>query len=122
MKFTLENERNANVVKAFAPGEIRIGERVYARSLVLSATDVVEDWTPAAAEELDEGDLEPALALEPEVIVLGTGPTLAFPSVKVRAGLAARGVGLEVMDTAAACRTYNVLLLEGRAVVAALIL
>ena len=72
-------------------------------------------------EDVDLARLEVALALAPDVIVLGTGERLRFPAPGLRGKIQARGVGLEIMDTAAACRTYNVLALEGRNVLAALL-
>jgi uncharacterized protein len=73
-------------------------------------------------EGLDRDALVPALAMSPEILILGTGERLQFPASALYAELAGRGIGLEVMDTAAACRTYNVLVNEDRPVVAALIL
>jgi len=83
---------------------------------------MVRDWTTTDPEQLQISDLEPAMTLEPQIILLGTGMSLTLPEVDLMAAAAQRGIGLEIMDTPAACRTYNVLIHERRAVVAALFL
>ena len=122
MKFTLENPAALNAVTGRAPGEVSIRGRPYRASLVVSASAIVEDWPVRDAGVLAEETLEPVLALGPEIVLLGTGERQVFPEPRVYAAVAARGIGLEVMDNGAACRTYNVLLAEGRNVVLALIL
>ncbi len=122
MKFTLENSAALNAVTARAPGEVRIGTRLFRNSVVVSPTVIVEDWQVNDAAQLVEGDIETILGLGPEIVLLGTGERQVFPAPRVHAAIAARGVGFEVMDNGAACRTYNVLLAEGRNVVLALIL
>ena len=89
---------------------------------MLCAQAIVRDWMPTDPEHLQVSDLEPAMALKPQIILLGTGASLTLPKVDLMAALAEQGVGLEIMDTPAACRTYNVLIHEHRAVAAALFL
>lgn len=120
MKFTLESSASPNVIRGYGEGQVRIGERTFERSCIVSAEHVGE-WNVASSDSLTPADLEPVLALRPEVVVLGTGRAQRFPPAAVRAAFAARGVGLEVMDMGAACRTYNILIQEERRVVAALI-
>jgi uncharacterized protein len=122
MKLSLVAPEGANLIRAYAPGELRIGDRTFRSSLIVAATTLIEDWRPRTADELRPADLEPALALGPEILLLGTGARQQFPGPELLAELYARRVGYEVMDTGAACRTYNVLLAEGRTVVAALLL
>jgi len=122
MKFTLDRPATPHVVRAYAPGLIRIGEREFARSVIVSAQALVDDWRPQHVGELVAADLEPALALQPEVLLLGSGARQVFPAPDLLAQLYAARIGFEVMDTGAACRTYNVLVAEGRAVAAALII
>jgi uncharacterized protein len=122
MKFTLDRPATPHVVRAYAPGLIRIGEREFARSVIVSAQTLVDDWRPQHVGELVAADLEPALALQPEVLLLGSGARQVFPAPDLLAQLYAARIGFEVMDTGAACRTYNVLVAEGRAVAAALII
>ena len=93
------------------------------RSLALAPDRLVEDWPAAAtAAALEPAHLQPLLELQPELIVLGTGARQAFPPPAVMAACLTRGIGIEVMDNAAAARTYNVLAGEGRRVVVALLL
>lgn len=122
MRFTLDHHPTANLVTHVGPEGIRVGERRISRSVILSAGELIADWPVDAVDMLDEESLAPALALDPEILILGTGERIRFPASALYALLGSRGVGLEVMDTAAACRTYNLLVNEDRPVVAALIL
>lgn len=122
MQFTLDQHPTANLVTHVGPAGIRVGETVIVRSVVMSAGELILDWPVSSVESLDLGALAPALELRPEVLVLGTGDRIRFPDPALCATLAGRGIGLEVMDTAAACRTFNILVNEERPVVAALIL
>jgi uncharacterized protein len=121
MKFTLDRPGTAYVVRGYTPGVIRIGERDVASSVIVSATTLIEPWRPRHAGELAADDLEPAVALAPEVLLIGTGPRQVFPAATILAALHRARIGFEVMDTGAACRTYNLLLAEDRRVAAALI-
>lgn len=122
MRLTLDTPAGINLVTHLGPDGIRVGERTLARSFVVSAAELHTEWAVSHPAEVSLESLAPALALGPEILVLGTGERIAFPNSPVFAALAERGIGLEVMDTAAACRTYNVLVGEDRPVVAALIL
>ena len=122
MKFTLDRPGTLHVVRGYTPGRLRIGEQEYARSVIVSAARLIADWRPQHIGELTAADLEPALALKPQVLLLGSGARQVFPSPELLAQLYAARIGFEVMDTAAACRTYNVLVGEGREVAAALII
>ena len=122
MKFTLDRPGTLHVVRGYAPGQLRIGELEYSRSVIVSATTLIDDWRPQHIGELTTADLEPALALRPQVLLLGSGARQVFPSPELLAQLYAARIGFEVMDTGAACRTYNVLVGEGREVAAALII
>lgn len=122
MKFTLETGTLVNAITARGPREVRVRERVFTSSVVLTAREVLADWPVRDAASMSVGDLEAVLALGPDLVVLGTGERQLFPPAALLAHVARRGVGLEVMDNAAACRTYNVLLHEGRNVAVALIL
>jgi uncharacterized protein len=122
MKFALQGPTSAHLVHACSRTEIRVGERVIRASLVLTATDMLLDWPPRNIRELSCEHLQRALDFEPEVILLGTGSRQEFPDADTLAPVYRAGVGIEVMDTRAACRTYNVLVQEGRKVAAALML
>ena len=119
IKFTRETADTYHVA-AWQRGGIRIGEDWVRSHFIVSANGIVRDWKPPTPQDLGPGDLEPALASDPDIIILGTGETLLRPKLDMMGLMAQRGVGLEIMNTPAACRTYNVLLHEGRSVVAAL--
>ena len=109
-----------NFIRAWEPGRVRIAERWLTGNIIVGADRIVEAWTATPPHALTIADLEPALALEPTIIVLGTGTERFLPDVELMAAVADRAVGLEIMSTPAACRTFNVLLGEQRRVVAAL--
>lgn len=101
-------------------GALVNGRRLQA-SFVIAPGALVEDWPVRDARALAPADLDPILALAPELVVLGTGATQVFPPPAVLAACLQRGIGLEVMSNAAAARTYSVLAGEGRRVVAAFV-
>ena len=121
MKLTDDKIAGINLIRSYAPGEVRIGETVI-RSSCLVTTDQLKDWRPTTVADLSVADLEPVLAMKPELVVIGSGPRQQFPAPEILGAVLAKGIGCEVMDTGAACRTYNILASEGRTVVAALLL
>ncbi|MGH8428508.1 MAG: Mth938-like domain-containing protein [Gammaproteobacteria bacterium] len=120
--FLLESEQPS--VRHYHPGEIRIGATIYDHSLIVTPTRVVPDWPPQTLDELDVTNLAWLLELEPrpEMIILGTGERQRFPRQEKLAALFEAGIGVEIMDTAAACRTWNIVLAEGRRAASALII
>jgi uncharacterized protein len=122
MKFTLETTSRVNLIRGYSPQEIRIGEQRLLASCIVSADQLIEEWPPKTFAELAPEHLEAILALKPELVLLGTGPTQRFPPSAIRSAFTSQGVGLEVMDLGAACRTFNILVQEERRVVAALFL
>jgi uncharacterized protein len=121
MKFHL-SATTGNVVTGHGPGWVRIGTTEYRENLVLTPDAATPGWAPGGFEALAEADFARLLDAKPDVVLLGTGRALRFPHPRLTRALAAAQVGLEVMDTAAACRTFNILSAEGRRVIAALIL
>jgi uncharacterized protein len=91
-------------------------------AVIVTAKTVVANWPANSESELDESDLVPVIALAPQIVLIGSGSRIRFPKPAVLKGLIAAKIGYEVMDTFAACRTYNILLEEGRNVAAALLL
>ena len=117
----LTRDSNApHFIRAYEPGRVRITDRWIAGNVIVGAEHIVEGWTSVAPSALSVADLAPALALEPTILLVGTGTERTLPDVELMAALATRSVGLEIMSTPAACRTFNVLLQEQRRVVAAL--
>lgn len=113
-------QSESNVVRAWEQGRLRIGTTWYEGHVIVSADRIITGWEVASAEEIGRGALEPAIALRPQIILLGTGQDVLLPNVELMSALAAESIGLEIMTTPAACRTFNVLLNEQRRVVAAL--
>ena len=111
---------SVHYIRAWEPGRVRITERWITGNVIVGPEHIIEGWTTLQPEALTVADLEPALALAPTIVVLGTGTQHLLPDVELMATLAQRSVGLEIMSTPAACRTFNVLLQEQRRVVAAL--
>jgi uncharacterized protein len=109
-------------VRRCAADHVVVVDRALRSSFLLAADRVVEDWPATAAATLAEADAAPVLALDPEVVLLGTGTRQVFPPSAFMAAFLTRRIGIEPMDNAAAARTFNVLSAEGRRVVAAFLL
>ena len=109
-------------VRRVAPHAITVADRELHASFILAADRLVEEWEASDVNSLTPASADPILALEPAVVLLGSGAKLRFPPQAVLAAFLTRGIGVEVMDNAAAARTFNVLAQEGRKVVAAFIL
>lgn len=113
MKFTREIPTTMTV-RRVSDGTIVIGDRTFSDTIALTPTGFLDGFVPPPVDELAESHLESLLRHDPELIVLGTGATTVFPPRELTFAFARRRVGLEVMDTAAAARTFNVLVGEGR--------
>mgnify|MGYP006293937119 CR=1 FL=1 len=122
MDFREIQTEGANLVKGYAPGELHINEDRYTEPLVVMPEGLWQDWLPARSGELEAHHLEPLLQSSVEVLLIGTGDRLEFPDPVVTAPLINGGIGVETMDTPAACRTYNILMSEARVVAAILFL
>jgi uncharacterized protein len=121
MKLTLQDATGQNVITGYGPGHVLINERRHESSLIVLPGSLVRDW-PATFEELSLRHFESIVALAPEIVLLGTGSVLRFPEASLLRPLIAAGIGFEIMDLGAACRTYNILVAEGRKVAAALLM
>ncbi len=122
MKFSLANDGGNYIIRAYDHGELVINERRHTRSVIVLPNQVVDDWAPQSVEDLMEDHFHTISELGPQVVILGTGKEQQFPPPALYAPLLDKGVGVEVMATPAACRTYNILVSEGRRVAAALLL
>lgn len=121
MKLHLSRCEGINQITGHGPGHILVNGVRHECGVIVLPDEVVTGWA-AAFEALAAAHFD-ALALRaPEIVLLGSGGRLRFPSVALYAGLLKAGIGVEVMDSAAACRTYNILAAEGRRVAAALII
>jgi len=121
MQLAPDSHGRRNLIAGYAAGELRLRDRVLTESAIVTAEEVLR-WPVASAAALTPQLLEPVLALPVEVVLLATGTRQVWPDAAVLAHAAARGVGLEVMDLGAACRTFNLLVGDGRPVALAAIL
>lgn len=122
MRFSIDADPNRYSIRNYGSGWITVNEQDIRHSLIVSPDQLILDWPPQTFTELDETHFVMIMALEPEIVLLGTGRRQQFPHPRLTQSLLDHGIGVEVMDTAAACRTYNVIMLEGRRVAAALLL
>lgn len=122
MKFQPDQLAGTNVLTRHALGELWVGSTRFAESLLVPWVGTVVPWAPRLPGDLLPSHFEAILALKPELVIFGSGTRLKFVSPALLRPLIERGIGVETMDTAAACRTYNVLVAEGRSAVAALLL
>ena len=122
MKFQPDVLAGTNVITRHDPDALWVGNTRFGHSLLVPWTGTVLAWAPARSEDLTEQHFEALLALNPELVIFGSGPRLRFVSPALTRALIARRIGVETMDTPAACRTFNVLVSEGRSAVAALLL
>ena len=122
MQLTQETPDVRYLMRGADGAAARVNERELSASFLLTPDRLVEDWRPRSIAELAPEDMAALLALEPAVVLLGSGARLQFPAPAVLAVLLTRGIGVEVMDNAAAARTFNVLATEGRRVVAGFLL
>jgi uncharacterized protein len=122
MKFHLTTSEGNHLITGYGPGWVQVNDARHNTSLILTPSRILEPWPVASLEALTAEHFRPAVELAPEILLLGTGATLRFPPAACLRLLIESNVGHEVMDTAAACRTYNILMAEGRNVAAALII
>jgi len=122
MRIHLETGGQANLIRTYAPGRIVVNETVYGASLIVQPDRIIADWPPQSFAALAEPHFQVLAGLGTEVVLIGTGARLRFPPPVLLRPLIAAGCGFEVMDTGAACRTYNILMGEGRRVAAALLM
>lgn len=117
MKFHLSVNSGQNVFTAHGAGYVQVNEQRYEHPLIVTPEQVLSDWPARNFADLSETDFGYFVALEPEVLLLGTGSQHRFAQPQLYRALSAAGIGVEFMSTAAACRTYNILMAEDRKVV-----
>lgn len=122
MKFHLLAASGQNLFSGYDANSVTVNQRRFEKSLIVLPDRIVEDWGVTSFETLTAEHFATILSLEPEIVLLGTGATFRFPHPRLTRGLTEAQIGLETMDTFAACRTYNILMAEGRRVAAAVIL
>ena len=121
MEFNLEVPQDALFVRSLGEKGIRVGDDYINKALILSEQELITDWGVAKVADINEESLQAVFDLQPELVIIGTGEKQVFLAPPVQTLFFKRNIGFEVMTTDAACRTFNVLVTEGRKVVAALL-
>lgn len=121
-KLDLDNNLSTYQIKAYKPGSLRINEDIFTHSIIITPHQLIKDWPPQVITDVSAPSLLPIVALKPDILLIGTGSQLVFLPVDVYGDLINQGIGVEIMDTSAACRTFNALSSENRNVAAALII
>lgn len=122
MKIEIQNEASNYVIQSYDTDGIKVNDEIITRSFILRENKLIKNWPVADIADLQFSDLSDICDQAPEVIILGSGKQMYFPAQEILSAVYKKNIGLEVMDTYAACRCYNILLSEGRDVIAALIL
>lgn len=122
MKLHLDQSQALNTVTAYGDDYLRINDQRFDHSILLMPEGPVEAWPVAEFSQLGQEQFRAMLARKPELVIVGTGQRQRFAHPRLWAELAQARIGVEFMDTGAACRTYNILMAEGRLVLAALLL
>ena len=121
MKIGEERAAGRNAFTGYGEGYVEVNRARMHASLLVSPDRVVVDWPADSVDALTADHLAAIVEMHPEIVLLGTGAAFRFPEPAILAPLYKAGIGVEVMDTPAACRTFNILMGEGRNVVAALV-
>lgn len=121
MKINLESNAGRNFIRSYAPGKVTINDRICTRSLIVMPQNLLE-WPPVRFADMLTTHFQMIADMKPEMVILGTGARIRFPAPALTRALVEAQIGLEVMDTGAACRTYNILMGDGRRVAAALLM
>ncbi len=122
MKFALADPSTENIIHSYSERGVVVNAHIYDSSLIILPDKIIAPWGPSSLETVKMSDFAVLNELKPDLVILGTGERQQFPSPALYQNLIAAGIGVEVMATPAACRTYNILLTEGRQVAAALLL
>jgi len=122
LKLHPANFAHQYIFTGYGDGYILINQIRYEKNLIVMPDRLIEDWPVTAVSQLEIQHFENLISDKPEIIILGTGNTHKFPDQSLLSQLTKIGIGIEVMDTRACCRTYNILVEEGRHVAAALLI
>lgn len=122
MKLHLNTSTAQKYFTAHGDGYVAVNGERFGHPIIVTREQVLSDWQPPAFDALDEVFFDCFLALKPEILLIGTGAQQRFAPPRLYQALSSKGIGVEFMNTAAACRTYNILTEEGRKVVAAILI
>jgi uncharacterized protein len=121
LKLQSDPHSGANTITGYGDGYIEINKIPYSHAVLLSSDGEILEWDVKSFEELSSSDFAQMASLKPELIIIGTGKRQRFPRPELLKHLIEAKLGFEIMDSQAACRTYNILVGEGRQVLLALI-
>ena len=121
MKMVLDDAPGLNLIASYEPGRVKIRGRFHTVSLVIYPRELDTDWPASSVGDLDNEALRSIIRKAPELVIIGTGETQQFPDPRVFIPFMDAGIGYEVMDNTAACRTFNILISEGRQAALALL-
>lgn len=122
MSLVRNNPNDGHIIKGYLPGQVWVDAERLTASVIIMQHTLITDWPPQDIQALRAEHLNAILSLRPDILLIGTGERLIFPEANTYAELINQGIGVEVMNTPAACRTYNALASEHRRVAAALFL
>lgn len=122
MLLSRDKSKGQYEIKSYEPGKIIVNDQTYTKSLIITAERLIPDWKPQCFSEVNINDFEIIFSLHPEIIILGTGETMQLPTTSILQKIASQRIGFEAMNNSAACRTFNVLMSEGRNALVALLL
>jgi uncharacterized protein len=122
MKLHLSKIADQNTFTAHGAGFVAVNGERFERPIVVTPTQILSDWAAQSFEQLNEGNFNYLLELQPEIVLLGTGPRQRFAHPRLYRMLTDARIGVEFMDTPAACRTFNILMAEDRKVIAGILL
>jgi uncharacterized protein len=122
MKLHLNAESGINTINGHGDGYVKVNGREVHSALIVTPDKLIEPWPVGDFASLSLADFAQLIEIKPALVVFGSGANFRFPDARIMAAFSQARIGFEVMDTAAACRTYNVLAGEGRTVAAALLL
>lgn len=122
MQFNLDNNIGKYQINAYQPGQVIINKQIYTNSIIITPEQIITNWAPQSFAEITADNLKIILDKVPQIVIIGTGEQQHFLDQELLLPFLQQRIGIEIMNTDAACRTYNVLMSEGRNVVAALVL
>jgi uncharacterized protein len=121
LKLQSDPHSGANTITGYGPGYVEINQTPYSHAVLISSDGAITKWLVESFEGLEPSHFDQMVDLKPELILIGTGSRQRFPSPELLKTLISAKIGYEIMDSQAACRTYNILVGEGRQVLLALI-
>ncbi|MAZ77934.1 MAG: hypothetical protein CMF39_04590 [Legionellaceae bacterium] len=122
MELTLDNNRASWMITSVKPGEIKVNDETITKSVLISPRQLIANWSVQSFADITLDHLQPIAALAPDIVILGSGHEPHLLPAKLMSFFLEQGIGIECMNTPAACRTFNVLMSEGRNAVAGLII